>query len=1034
MPSLRSNRPSRTASPFVPTANGSPAPSVESQKEKGQTLLTSWMEPQPRAPVPSFEDHGFTRGGVLENMQALGSYPGTKLRIRLKNYAKHKSALSREEYLRVDDVASETPEGTPPVDSATPNPIASTEPSLTLTKNKNEDEDGDYGSNGVNGHASRSGKRRAHKFVPASPVSRRGTSSQGSPTSQKSSDFQSSFDDKTLNETIEDAVSRFEADDQSVLAQALERMYHESQTDHNIASLIDAILLQHASTEQFDLYAEHIKRIKKQIKRENKIARRAAKSDNSRLSTAGKLLSSYSATQTMGKQPISSRRRSRNLFISSNLNNPLTSRSSSPSNSANNSASPISPTPVSTVNGIMPRLPTYPSDYGTRSKRRAAEAAAAAAAATGDSSTAHAATDLSNTILPTTTPAVANASQPNTTTTSSSSSTAGQRKGKAPAKKTSDNDVNVQAESSKTAASRGKKNTTKNNSSNDSDVNAPISSSASANAIDLTTEDERAASRPKSRKGKGKATKPYTNPFVTDGHDTERSGKRTAEEANLIELDPEEIESRRKKQKLDYELWTKTQEMTQPDKTSSTRFQAASRRSKQLQQQNPAAASTQAASNGDANANTNTDKARGPVNDALSSGLSSPVGSSLLSSARTPTPDLSQLAPSQKRKASEIETEEESDVAEVATNFPNLNTSRNQRSTTQAAKRQKTSGAVVVNKINRFGDSSGVLAGISPRKKGTLRRNTPIPRPENATERDPSHDLCDACGGDGKLICCDNCANAFHFECADSPKRSDDEEDLAKPFECNTCRVDEHEEITTDEDNAIGITKRPTIRVRVAIPDAFGLETRIQKKFDAVSAGPNGEFRDDMASRQITSIPPYRKNDWKKRRPEDVDFWNTEGADLEKILKDTVYCSYCNRSNFEDDRALIACDFAGCKNKIHMDCVHPPRVVGIVYTTYNFNKRAPFYCQLHTSPYIGTTNPYSLTADSTGRVKRLHKIRRQKKPRIIYSDMTRGVRNNGNIEVELEDSDHEYEPNTQAGVYAISEKTIQLDWISKVKL
>lgn len=69
MPSLRSE--SRTATPV----NGTPPPTreiepprIEPPKEKGQMGLTPWVEPEPRAAIPSFEDHGLSRGGVVLNM------------------------------------------------------------------------------------------------------------------------------------------------------------------------------------------------------------------------------------------------------------------------------------------------------------------------------------------------------------------------------------------------------------------------------------------------------------------------------------------------------------------------------------------------------------------------------------------------------------------------------------------------------------------------------------------------------------------------------------------------------------------------------------------------------------------------------------------------------------------------------------------------------------------------------------------------------------------------------------------------------
>jgi hypothetical protein len=48
-----------------------------------------------------------------------------------------------------------------------------------------------------------------------------------------------------------------------------------------------------------------------------------------------------------------------------------------------------------------------------------------------------------------------------------------------------------------------------------------------------------------------------------------------------------------------------------------------------------------------------------------------------------------------------------------------------------------------------------------------------------------NHDICDACGDGGELLCCDNCPNAFHFECVNPPL---DPDNLPEgDWFCSTC-------------------------------------------------------------------------------------------------------------------------------------------------------------------------------------------------------------------------------------------------------
>lgn len=874
------------------------------------------------------------------------------------------------------------------------------------------------------------------------------------------------FDERVLNEAVEDAVARFDFAGESRLGRAVQRLYQESQHDHNIAALIEAILLQSATPDQFDQYTEHLKRIKKQIKRDNKMAQPTEKSENGDSIPPADVLS-YSASATIGVPPISSRPPPKGLFISSNFGKAELSRSSSISASPTNLASPISPTPNSSaINGFaMGKQPTYPSEYTTRSKtkKEKEQEQAAAAANANASSTSSVAVPSTAAPATTTTPVITTqASTSANTSATTTSSTSGKRQTANAKRKSavSDPEETVVAESSATGTQRAKRNN-KNALTADPDDITPEAPSASiktngkrksrTNSAVPTTEDEvdgdqaeqsqSKTSKPATASGAaGKSKAPATSEAelseaVTKGGKGRNANNKRKRNQPDESVPPsiEDPKGDRKRAKKDVILAAETRKMAEP-KPSATRFELGSRRKRSLRkQEEPTTASaippvTDAAATTPMNASAADDE-------ALSSALSSPAASSALSSARTPTP-VPEPAKKRKRGASEVDTDDAASVEQPDTNFPNL---KAPKQATRQSKRHKKDNdrATIVTKINRHGEASGVIAGISPRKKGGLsRRHTP--RPDTATnQREPSHDLCDACGGDGRLICCEKCSNVFHFECAYPPMRPDDEQALANPFSCIRCDEDKRDEIAQDEENRVLWVIEPLLKVRLDIPQAFGLDDTTAKMFEGVSSGPHGEFQDDFASRKISSVPPERKNDWKRRKdaPNGEQFWSSEGPDVDKILRDAVYCSFCGKSNLEDPRKIIACDHPGCTNKLHMDCVFPPRASDTVYTNPRFTQRAPFYCHMHTKPYISTTvNPFGLAADPDGTPKRTIKLRSPKKPRLLHSGLSRGSQNNGNIQVELDESEHEYEPNTQVGTYVLSEKAIQLDWIAKVKL
>lgn len=77
--------------------------------------MTEWAEPVPQTLAPSFEEHGFARHGVLENMAPLGVPPSSKVKQRTRamgETAARNSAFGKSNAAFGDEVGS-TPEVTP---------------------------------------------------------------------------------------------------------------------------------------------------------------------------------------------------------------------------------------------------------------------------------------------------------------------------------------------------------------------------------------------------------------------------------------------------------------------------------------------------------------------------------------------------------------------------------------------------------------------------------------------------------------------------------------------------------------------------------------------------------------------------------------------------------------------------------------------------------------------------------------------------------------------------------------------------------
>lgn len=263
MPAIRPTRKSsRTSSPFVRTSNASPAPGFEIKKEKAQTSLDGWVEPPTKNPTPSFEDHGFARHGVLENMAPLGIPPSAKLKAKLRGAGDthRRSMLSKNGALSAGEDALSTPEMTPMAEleraeSQKPEEEQEVEPPLVI---QDEDEDDEYIPNGARS-ASRSTKAAVRNGAATiTPV--RDTVPQSTPGSRTSAARQA------IQRAVTDAVKKAQDDDRPIVGEALKQLYEDSRHIENLTELLDAVIHRRETSEQHAEFRAYIKRNKKQAK------------------------------------------------------------------------------------------------------------------------------------------------------------------------------------------------------------------------------------------------------------------------------------------------------------------------------------------------------------------------------------------------------------------------------------------------------------------------------------------------------------------------------------------------------------------------------------------------------------------------------------------------------------------------------------------------------------------------------------------------------------------------------------------------
>jgi len=139
-------------------------------------------------------------------------------------------------------------------------------------------------------------------------------------------------------------------------------------------------------------------------------------------------------------------------------------------------------------------------------------------------------------------------------------------------------------------------------------------------------------------------------------------------------------------------------------------------------------------------------------------------------------------------------------------------------------------------------------------------------------------------------------------------------------------------------------------------------------------------------------------------------------------LKDSkgkvILCHHCNLQAQAPDRAIIPCNF--CPLSWHLDCINPPMA-----KEPTLGK--PFKCPAHVDDLLAML-PESLAP--------AHRYRKIKNAPVITPAVSRGFRNNGQIEIELELTDDEDGPGftekkEYGQTYKLPEESVKLDFISK---
>ncbi|KAJ4303764.1 hypothetical protein N0V90_002665 [Kalmusia sp. IMI 367209] len=320
----------------------------------------------------------------------------------------------------------------------------------------------------------------------------------------------------------------------------------------------------------------------------------------------------------------------------------------------------------------------------------------------------------------------------------------------------------------------------------------------------------------------------------------------------------------------------------------------------------------------------------------------------------------------------------------------------------------------------------GPIAGIPHTGGGGSRQSGPD---DNDPDSPPSEsdDLCSACKGAGEFVCCDTCPRVFHFLCCDPPR-------LDAPtgsFQCHECTAKQK----PGDDSPVESSLGPLFRsLESTNTRAFALPTDIQSHFENVAARPDGSYYED-----IKKFPLSKNSGYGYQKP---DYTKLVDSDHKPIM-----CASCGLTS-GGKRQMLKCDY--CAAYWHLDCLDPP-MANPPHINLESSHRDAWRCPRHIehdfrSGYVAQKDMSDVrdVVMVDAPISRLgRKVRKPRHPQIIQPTFSRGMRNNGLIEI-INDPDDDTdgegnyvfgseEKDSSSNVYRVPEKGLILDFIDKVK-
>ncbi|KAF7454878.1 curved DNA-binding protein [Pyrenophora tritici-repentis] len=325
---------------------------------------------------------------------------------------------------------------------------------------------------------------------------------------------------------------------------------------------------------------------------------------------------------------------------------------------------------------------------------------------------------------------------------------------------------------------------------------------------------------------------------------------------------------------------------------------------------------------------------------------------------------------------------------------------------------------------------AGPIAGVAFTGGGGSRQLGPDDNDPHSPQSE-SDDFCSACRGAGEFVCCETCPRVFHLLCCDPP-RTQVPDGAFYCYECNA-KFAAHDD-SADSHPSLGLLFNKLERTN---PRAFALPQDIQNMFEGVSARPDGSYCEE-----VKKFPLAKNSGYGYQKPE---YTKTLDAEQKVIL-----CTQCGVSS-GNKRQMLKCDF--CHAYWHLDCVDPP-LANPPHISLEASQRDAWRCPRHIENDLrsglllqndlNSNDQDAEMADAAPVTRIPRKVRVLKKPEYVEPTFSRGMRNNGLIDI-MNDSDDdtdgegnyvfgENDPkDVNSKIFRVPEKGLILDFVSKVK-